>query len=383
MSVTGAVIAGGYVNALGLVRALAARGVDTAVITTKRFDIAHRSRWATRGGSAPDVEERPEQLVETLERRAREWEGRAVLPTNDATLAALAGAHDRLSSRYRLVAPPAEVARVFLDKRLMLDLAAEVGLDLPSRHGPAEPATAARDLPYPVVVKPNRTFPFASRFGVKLFTARGRDELVDRIGRLADQGIDAEVSELVPGGDERVYAHCTYIDAHGEPRGGLTVHKIRQAPPSFGDARVAEVVPDPPGLREATVELLRRIGHRGIASAEFKHDPRDGRYRFIEVNGRSFVYNGLLLRAGLDMAGLAWSDHVEGRTERPAAERLGRGLDPPSPRRAALRAQPAYRPHELARLQGALPAPVDRGRVVGARPGAVRRAVVAPPAAPA
>ena len=126
--------------------------------------------------------------MEALERRAREWEGRAVLPTNDATLAALAGAHDRLASRYRLVAPPAEVARVFLDKRLMLDLAAEVGLDLPSRHGPAEPATAARDLPYPVVVKPNRTFPFASRFGVKLFTARGRDELVDRIGRLADAG---------------------------------------------------------------------------------------------------------------------------------------------------------------------------------------------------
>jgi predicted ATP-grasp superfamily ATP-dependent carboligase len=32
--------------------------------------------------------------------------------------------------------------------------------------------------------------------------------------------------------------------------------------------------------------------------------------RFIEVNGRSVVYNRLLLRAGLDLAGLAWSDHA-------------------------------------------------------------------------
>jgi predicted ATP-grasp superfamily ATP-dependent carboligase len=40
--------------------------------------------------------------------------------------------------------------------------------------------------------------------------------------------------------------------------------------------------------------------------AEFKRDPRDGTLRFIEVNGRSVVYNALLRRAGLDLAGLAW-----------------------------------------------------------------------------
>lgn len=308
----GAVVVGGYVNALGLVRSLAARGIEVAVVTTKPFDIAQHSRFAAGGGTAPDVEDRPEQLVELLESRSIEWRGRAVFPTNDATLGALAGAHDRLSSSYTLVAPPAEVTRVFLDKRAMLDMAERVGIALPERHGPATAATAELDLPYPVVVKPVRTFPFASRFGAKLFPARNRGELAARVGAVEDQGIAADVTELVPGGDDRLYAHCIYIDGAGEPRGGLTVHKVRQGPPLYGDARVAEVVPDPPGLREATVELLRAIGHRGIASAEFKHDPRDGSYRFIEVNGRSFVYNALLRRAGVDMTALAWDDHVLG-----------------------------------------------------------------------
>ncbi len=52
-----------------------------------------------------------------------------------------------------------------------------------------------------------------------------------------------------------------------------------------------------------------------MAVAEFKLDPRDGRFRFMEVNGRSVIYNGLLRRAGLDLAGLAWSDQVCGQPE--------------------------------------------------------------------
>jgi predicted ATP-grasp superfamily ATP-dependent carboligase len=64
------------------------------------------------------------------------------------------------------------------------------------------------------------------------------------------------------------------------------------------------------------VELLRRVGHTGPAIAEFKLDPRDGRPKFIEANGRSVLYNALLRRAGLDQAGMAWAEHVEGRRER-------------------------------------------------------------------
>ncbi len=315
MTATGAVIAGGYVNALGLVRSLAARGLRASVVTTKPFDIAHRSRFAADWDSAPEVEHHPAQLVEVLERRAREWRGRVVFPTNDATMAALAGAHDSLSRSYTLVAPPAEVAAGFIDKRLMRAAAERNGLDLPRHYGPATRDTADLEIEFPVVVKPVRTFPFSSVFGVKLFVANGRDDLRRCVERLERAGLEADVYERVPGGDECVYGVCSYVDGSGMPLGGLTVHKLRQGPPLYGDARVAEVVPDPPGLREATTELLRGMGHRGIATVEFKRDPRDGSFKFIEVNGRSFVYNGLVRRAGLDLAALAWADYTG---ERPA-----------------------------------------------------------------
>lgn len=311
MGTPGAIIVGGHVNGLGLVRALAARHVPIVVITTKPYDMAHRSRWVTAYESVPDIEERPEHLLEVLERHAAPWNGWALLPANDGALSALAQFHDRLASRYRVLAPSPDVARYFLDKELMLDVARAVGVDTPRCYGPAVQATAAlSSVDFPVVVKPVVGYRFSSRFGCKLFVAHDRTELQRCIARFEDAQMRGQVFGCIPGADRQIYAYCTYIDAHGEPRGGLTVHKLRQGPPLFGVARVAETVADHPALRDATIEIVRRIGHRGIAVAEFKLDPRDGRWRFIEINGRSVIYNALLRRAGLDVAGLAWSDQV-------------------------------------------------------------------------
>jgi predicted ATP-grasp superfamily ATP-dependent carboligase len=175
------------------------------------------------------------------------------------------------------------------------------------------------ELGFPVVVKPLVGFRFFARFGTKLFVADGRARLREYIGRVEEAGIEGRVFDFVPGSDSQIYVYCTYVDARGEPLGGLTVHKLRQSPPLVGVARVAEVVPDEPVLREATIELLRRIGFRGFAAAEFKLDPRDGRFRFLEINGRSVVYNGLLRQAGLDLATLALADYVERAPRRSSA----------------------------------------------------------------
>jgi len=308
---------GGYVNGLGLVRALAACNVPVAVITTKPYDIAHRSRWVAAHDAVREIDEQPERLVELLEYRAREWAGSAVFPTNDGALAALAQYHERLSSTYRLIAPPHEVARYFLDKELMAGVARAVGVDMPHSYGAAVEATAAQaEIQFPVVVKPNVGHRFFSRFECKLFAAHDDAELRWSIAQLMEAQMRGGVFDVIPGPDSQIYAYCTYIDAHGEPRGGLTVRKLRQSPPLYGVARVAEIADDHSALREATIEIVRRVNFRGLAIAEFKLDPRDGRFRFIEINGRSVVYNGLLRRAGLDLGRLAWSDYMGNTSER-------------------------------------------------------------------
>jgi predicted ATP-grasp superfamily ATP-dependent carboligase len=309
----GAIVIGGYINGLGVIRALAARKVRTAVITTKPYDVAQHSRCVSGHDAILDLDEEPDRLVTVLERRAPEWAGSALFPTNDGALASLAHHRERLSATYRVIAPPQDVARYFLDKEQMLDVARAVGVDLPHCYGRAVEATVAcPDLRFPVVVKPTVGYRFFSRFGFKLFVAHDRRELRRCVQLLADAGLAGQVFDLIPGPDSLIYAYCTYIDGTGEPRGGLTVRKLRQSPPLFGVARVAEIVADNPTLREATIAILRRVGFRGMAAAEFKLDPRDGRLRFLEVNGRSVIYHGLLRKGGLDLTALAWSDYVDG-----------------------------------------------------------------------
>lgn len=313
MVVRGAIVVGGFVNGLGLVRALGARGIPVLVVTTQPYDVAHRSRFCTEHARLDGIGEHPERLVDLLRARAASHRGWAVVPSTDEGVAALAPCWGELSRDFVLAAPSPDAARVLLDKNAMREAACAVGIACPASYGPADAAVLARDdLAYPLVVKPRRSFGFGARFGGKLFFTTTRDELAAAVARVRDAAIAADVHGFIAGTDADIWAHCTYLDGRGEPWGGVTIRKLRQAPARFGVARVAEIAPDPADLREATIALARAIGLRGIAVAEFKRDAADGVFRFIEINGRSVIYNGLLRRAGLDLAGLVWSDYVEG-----------------------------------------------------------------------
>ncbi len=305
---------GAHINGLGIVRALAARGVRCAVIRTKPYDMAHRSRFALDSECAPALIDAPESLVEILERRVQDWRGWALLATNDEALYALSRWKDRLSASYRVLAPELPVVERLIDKERMVADALAVGLELPRQFGVASDANLARaHLQFPVVIKPFESHRFIDRFGLKVFLAKDLSELKQGMSEAVAAGLRCGVFEMIPGGDRQIYTYNLVMSKSGEPGPGVAVRKFRQSPPLFGVARAAEVVPEPKGLREGTVELLRHIGFRGAACAEFKLDPRDSAFKFLEVNGRPIIYNSLLRKSGLDLAASLWSEYMERR----------------------------------------------------------------------
>ena len=54
--------------------------------------------------------------------------------------------------------------------------------------------------------------------------------------------------------------------------------------------------------------LLARVNYRGIFSAEFKRDARDGQYRILEVNTRAWTYVEFASRCGVNVCEMAWQD---------------------------------------------------------------------------
>ena len=310
----GAVIIGGYANGVSAVRGLARAGVRTAVVLTKPHDIAHHSRYAGEAHRVPDLHLRPDGLLELLDAQSDRWHGWALIPTNDYALAALARHRELLSRSFRVTAPEEEVALRVLDKATTYRLAKEVGVDVPRSYGPATHVTAARqDIVFPVVVKPLEGALFWETFGKKLLVAKDRAELIAAVDQVERRGTAAEIFDLVPGSDGQFYNYTVYFDRRGQPVAECSFRKLRKAPPFYGVARAAQAA-DIPALREPTIALLQRMGWRGMASAEYKLDPRDGRYRLIEINGRCFLTHGLPTQCGVNYPLLAWREHALGDT---------------------------------------------------------------------
>lgn len=301
-----AVILNGSPTGLAAVRSLGRAGILTAVVQTKDSHMAAFSRWAAESHDLFDFQDEPERLLELLEWKARDWRGAVLLPACDRTLTLLSRHREALSRHYRVGTPPGEVVDALLNKELTYRHAREIGVDIPTDYGPAGPATAARpDLTFPVVVKPVLSHDFSALFGQKLFVARDREELNAAIGKLQGTGIEARIQDLIPGPDSQFYNYTVFLDARGDPMGECGFHKMRKSPPFFGVGRMSEPWDATP-LRERTLELLRRIGWTGVASAEYKLDPRDGSYRLMEVNGRFFLMHGLSYRLGVDYPLQSW-----------------------------------------------------------------------------
>jgi D-aspartate ligase len=59
---------------------------------------------------------------------------------------------------------------------------------------------------------------------------------------------------------------------------------------------------DVPILEELSQRFLRKIDYYGPVKLEYKPDPRDGRYKLLDVNARTCGYHSLGVSAGVDFS---------------------------------------------------------------------------------
>jgi predicted ATP-grasp superfamily ATP-dependent carboligase len=85
--------------------------------------------------------------------------------------------------------------------------------------------------------------------------------------------------------------------------------KIRQMPVDFGYCTLT-VSCDEPQVREQSLRLLQGIGYHGIAGVEWKHDPRTGLYKLIEINARAVNTIGIAPASGVDIPYIAYRDAI-------------------------------------------------------------------------
>lgn len=229
-----------------------------------------------------------------------------VLATSDDGLEVMARHRSELEERgYLLGEQDDDVVLAMLDKQRTYSIARAAGVATPDTHTVRSEADMGPELDrfeYPCGLKPVHGHLFAQLAPEKgkVLVVADRAELERKLRRMLSLGLEMQVTELVPGGDDSLVAYFTYMDESGEPLMHFTNRKLRQQPIHFGVGTyvVGEWLPD---VAEQGLRFLRGAELRGIAHVEFKRDARDGSLKLIECNHRFNLAIGLLCASGLDL----------------------------------------------------------------------------------
>jgi predicted ATP-grasp superfamily ATP-dependent carboligase len=308
----GAVVVGGDYQGLGIVRSLGRYGVPVTVIDDER-SISRVSRYATRNERVPelrDAEETVKILIGACTRLG--LKGSVLYPTREETVAAIASHREELSEYFRLPTPGWESVQPAWDKRETYQRAERLGIPIPRCWFPSSVADLEEvDLSSPVILKPAIKEHFFYETRAKAWRVDTRAELEAAYEKAVQIVGAAEVivQELIPGGGDQQYGYCAFFK-DGDALGEMTVRRRRQHPSDFGRASTFVETIELPELAKHSLTFLRDIGYYGLVELEYKQDLRDGQYKLLDVNARTWGYHSLGYAAGVDFPYLVYRDQV-------------------------------------------------------------------------
>jgi predicted ATP-grasp superfamily ATP-dependent carboligase len=195
-----------------------------------------------------------------------------------------------------------------LDKLYTYESASACGIAHPRFwrfEGDESVAEVARTARFPVILKP-RLSQQSRLIGAKYLRADDAQGLIRHYERCTELRIPVVAMEFIPGGDERYCSYYTYIDEAGAPLFHFTKRLLRRHPANEGGATY-HITDWNPEVAKKGLRLFRHIGLRGLGNVEFKHDPRDGELKLIDVNARYTAGNALVTLSGIDQALLSYS----------------------------------------------------------------------------
>jgi predicted ATP-grasp superfamily ATP-dependent carboligase len=117
------------------------------------------------------------------------------------------------------------------------------------------------------------------------------------------------VQEIIPGDGKTQYSYCAFF-RDGQAHSTLIARRVRQHPREFGRAATYVETTEIPEIEELAERFLRAINYHGVVEIEFKQDPRDGHFKLLDVNARTWGFHVLGAPAGVDFPYLLYADQI-------------------------------------------------------------------------
>lgn len=311
----GVIVIGDHVQALGIIRSLGRRRIPVYLLHDKNLCIGRFSRYTKRFIKTPspnDEQEFVNFMIKLAEKdKIKDW---ILMPTNDAIVKIISKNKDLLKEYYQVPTPSWGVVKFALNKKLTYSIAKKAEVPTSKTFCPNSILDIEKlqtmNIPYPVIFKGIDGFNFYKKTGAKAFKANSFDELWEIKNDILHLVNPSEIliQEVIPGNTDSVCSFCSFFK-NGEAIGVWTGRKIREHPMGLGTGTFAESI-NVPEIIELGSKLLRAMNYYGISEIEFKKDPRDGNFKLIEMNARTWLWIGLAIRAGVDFPYMLYKDMV-------------------------------------------------------------------------
>jgi D-aspartate ligase len=314
----GAVVIGGDHPGLGIARSLGRRGVPVYVLEDQH-SISSFSKYAKRVIRVKDLRDEQKTVDTVLEVGQRfglkDW---VLFPTRDETVAAFSRHRARLAEFFRVTTPDWDTVQWAWDKNSTHILAKRLGIPAPETWNPRSLEELSTLYPrLPLAIKPAVKENFFYATGAKAWRADTPDEL-NELFIEANRRIKPEevmVQEIIPGDGECQYSYCAFF-RDGQAHSTLVARRQRQHPREFGRAATYVESIELPAIEELSERFLKAINYYGLVEVEFKQDPRDGQYKLLDVNARTWGFHSIGFPAGVDFPYLLYADQLGQRSAR-------------------------------------------------------------------
>lgn len=305
------------ITGLGVTRNLGRNGIKVYCVGETKNEIAY-SNYCQKYYVIPKIEKNKNVLRNFLITIKKEFEHPAVIfPCSDLfciSLSQLKEEPDSVLSDQYTTFGSSEVMETLVNKRKFYQSLMKYEIPHPRTYfieSHQDIQGISERIDYPVFIKPAITQLFAS-FRKKGFVACSKTELINFLNLAAKYGVEVMVQEIIPGPVTNMFGITGYFNKDSEPQAYFAYHRLREYPLGFGNGSLIESIPLSTviSMKECIESYLRKLKYHGIFDAEFKKDQRDGSFKLLEINARSWWQNSFPTKCGINIVLMAYLDAI-------------------------------------------------------------------------
>ncbi|GAB3678490.1 carboxylate--amine ligase [Salinisphaera aquimarina] len=309
---TPAIVVGGGLNGLGVVRSLGRAGVPVIVADSDAKAPGMRSRYARALRYDADTADGLSTALNSVARDKNQDRPVLILTTEKA-VAFVTREYYQLEKMFHMTLSPPAAVQACTHKSTVMEIAQAAGLAHPRTVAVRQTADieAIKSLRPPLIVKPAYHDSGYSKIFRKAYCVPDRESTITLVERMLPTLADIIVQEWIPGADSDIYFCLQY-----RPRGSgqpvsFVGRKLRSWPPRTGGTASCMAAPEAETVIDSTNDFFAKAGISGLVSMEYKRDSSDGRYMVVEPTvGRTDFQEEIATLNGVNIPLAAYCDSL-------------------------------------------------------------------------